>query len=80
MHTRLYCEARCLNMLKLDASLYLSRLPNDQILNHWLNIENNWTDIWFGIGRHKKGKQTWPPQIRLLTMLWSFEKGTILTP
>ena len=22
----------------------------------------------------------WPPQIRLLTMLWWFEKGTILTP
>ena len=22
----------------------------------------------------------WPPQIRLLTMLWSFEKDTILTP
>ena len=22
----------------------------------------------------------WPPQIRLLTLLWSFEKGSILTP
>ena len=22
----------------------------------------------------------WPPQLRLLTMLWSFEKDTILTP
>ena len=35
--------------------------------------------------RHlKKGIQEfhrfWPPQIRLLTMLWSFEKDTILTP
>ena len=35
--------------------------------------------------RHlKKGIQEgglfWPPQIRLLTMLWWFEKDTILTP
>ena len=26
------------------------------------------------------GSLFWPPQIRLLTMLWSFEKDTILTP
>ena len=30
--------------------------------------------------RNSMGSLFWPPQIRLLTMLWSFEKDTILTP
>ena len=30
--------------------------------------------------RNSIGGLFWPPQIRLLTMLWSFEKDTIFTP
>ena len=37
-------------------------------------------DIWRKGSRSSIGGLFWPPQIRLLTMLWSFEKGIILTP
>ena len=35
---------------------------------------------WVKVSRNSIGSLFWPPQIRLLTMLWLFEKYTILTP
>ena len=41
---------------------------------------NSPLDTWRKGSRNSIGGLFLPPQIRLLTMLWSFEKDTILTP
>ena len=41
---------------------------------------NSLLDTWRKGSKNSLGGLFWPPQIRLLTMLWWFEKDTILTP
>ena len=52
----LFCHF--LNVQKLNLFYakfhYSTRLPNDQILNRWLNNEINWIDVHFSIESRKK--------------------------